>query len=388
MSDNAQNRLESVSTWSDVKRALIDLKKHCDISYSQLEKESTVLCPTYPVYSSTLQRRLTGGGELDWLHIQSMVMTCHAHDGARPPEWSTVGGWRACYERVEGAEPVVMEAPRGKKPKKKGRKRTGRDTRIKTGDGDGGVVVNLVHGKGNRTHGSVTKNRVKLLTSAAGAITLVGLVGGGGAMLFLGDGTEAAHPGPGGVSQSKAAPGSALPSPGVPVFPSVPTSLKTPMDVSGEPGTHVPNDDHRSTTAAGGGSGSASPTPRPSRGSSVPSNPVISVSEPPKASVAPSFKVTGGECDASDAAAGTSHSLSNESSGFTNGGTTYNEIVATSDHSKPIATGYTHEGEVSNGSSAWSWLCEAGDPSGTYDVRVKDVKSGRWSNWSRLVINP
>ncbi|MEV6378983.1 hypothetical protein AB0M31_06125 [Streptomyces sp. NPDC051773] len=377
MNENPQNRLDSVLTRRALKDALLELRELCGISYKGLE-EGARNHPR-PLPSSSLQRRLTGNGELDWMDIESMVTLCHAHRDAQPPEWSKMTSWRAAYDRAERSESAGEDALKEKDPKKKkkGAKPKGSSTRVKAGRGS---VINLVHGKENKVRGSVTKNRITLLKTAA-AVTLVALLSSGAALL-IGDDNETAHPGPGSASESTVT-GSASSGPSGMTSQPPSTSSRAPAATSEGPETDEGSIAKQSAIPTTGASSEAPPSPKPSHETRI-----SPTAQAPNVFDAPLFKVTGGECDVSDAAQGNSTTLGNESSGFSNGGTTYNEIVLASDHTKSINTPYGHNGKVTNESSGWYWTCEESDPPGTYDVRVKDVKSGLWSNWSRLVINP
>lgn len=363
----------------------------CRISYGVLEKRSTSLRPEAPLHSSSLQRWLTGDRELDWLDIELMVRVCHEHDPARVPAWSAMDDWHACYERVSETEPPAREkspATRtsggsGAKKKKKAKKRHKGPTTggITITNGEGGVV-NYVSGKKNKTRGSAAVARFSIKQWITGAAIVI-LLGAGSAYGFLYD--DMSHDASDNITEGPTAPDS--PSAGADESRSASpsASASTPASEPGTPKSSAPVDGREPTSRVSDANADGGPTtsssPRPS------GSPDIST-EPEVRPEAPHFQVTGGQCDVSDAAGGSPNVLGNQSSGFTDGGQTYNEIVLASDHSKSIATTYGRNGKVVNGSSGWFWPCESDDPPGTYDVRVKDVASGLWSDWSSLVIVP
>jgi hypothetical protein len=339
---------------------------------------------------------LTGDDELDWPQIELMVRTCHALNRAKVPEWSTAEAWQACYKRVtERTEQAVAETSdgegaqgtdgRAKRKKSKNRKRKGRPPaagghRIKADKGSVVVIGEKGRGRVSPVRISVTGKAKKLITGGVIGAAVLGC----GTLYFVldDDGTTTSNVAGALGGQPVTSPTGSMDADET--ASASPSGTSTP---SAPPSDDLNND--ASPDGTDGTPGSTDPpvvtptTPTPTPASPEPDP---TPSKPPLKRAAPRFEVTGGTCDVSEAAADRANHLSNQSSGFSDGGGTYNEIVAATDHSKPIAQTYDRQGTATNGRSGWHWLCEASDPPGTYDVRVKDVKTGLWSNWSRLEI--
>ncbi|WP_405845728.1 hypothetical protein [Streptomyces sp. NBC_01518] len=247
--------------------------------------------------------------------------------------------------------------------------------------------VNYVTGHGHKVNGSTKWIRTTIGKLSISILVVLAL-GGGSAYLLLGDHDSAKHATTDSTSESPSAPDSATATSGETASPSPATASpfnpSTGTDAGAGTATGTGSQNQNSSDNAGT---TDAPTRISNTSTTTRKKPVPTQST--AAATTPHFQVTGGACDDSDATSGMAKTLYNTSSGFTVGGDTYNEVVLASDHNTAMPTGhFAPNGKVtSSGGSGWHWLCEQNDPTGTYDVRVQDVATGRWSNWSRLVIN-
>ncbi|MFF7331076.1 hypothetical protein [Streptomyces sp. NPDC008150] len=330
----------------------------------------------------------------------------------REPNNEVAPGAASPTESAPRAGRPAREQKGGRAPKKTGKRKGPRKAGHKIRLDGANPTVNIIKGKKNSTRTAAVNVLVKRKWVAVGTAVLVVVIGGGG-VYFAHSGGEGNSGSTSSRSDGTGANGahaSASPADdtGRTLSPSPSLSASTkasraavddPTESTGrninDPGTG--SEPGLGTGSSGGsavgppageGTGSAGGSGSSTSGADEPRTTQTRSGAPAETSASPKFQVTGGSCDVSDAAAGIRKTLGNQSSGFTQGGTTYNEIVRASDGTTPISTGYDHNGTVAGGSSQWSWLCEAGDATGTYKVRVKDVASGAWSNWSILLINP
>lgn len=327
---------------------------------------------------------------------------------AAPTETASLGGGPPARDQQDGGG--SKKSRKNSVGAKKGKRSGKAGDRINVKGRD--HVVTITKGRGNKARGLATRIRVTRKWVTVGTTALVVAVGGG---VYVVTGNDGDPSGRSGSGDAHSTPSSSASTTGGPdETASASTSAKSPRpsaDPTGTVGGDIDSqtgggsdggtgtgtaggNDSGTGTGAGGDDGAGTGTSTGTGGSgsttSVGKEPKTTQTRSgttPETTAPPAFRVTGGSCDVSDAATA-QKTLGNQSSGFTRGGTTYDEIVEASDGTTPIATSYDHNGEVSAQSSQWSWLCEAGDPPGTYKVRVQDVASGRWSNWSSMVINP